>query len=362
MHLLSISARATKFLVTAAGLLLFLTCEASATSNTPVAASDIPASATQWTQFTDPNEDAFTVDVPAGWTIHGGLFRLGYSDERIMVDMRSPDGQINLRLGDVSIPTYALPTPPYHTREGEIYDLGAQGQLVVARYRTGPEFAVLYAPARFSEVCHNPQSDTSFAQLFVPDYLPLPTKTPPSPTGQIAYHCQGANGPLVAFAYTRTVLAGPLWQAVTLASFSAPPDKVAEARALLVHSAQSFHISPDWLRYQQRLDAEGLDYQRKRQQGRAVAVPQQVQQFQAQMQAMQNQVNAFATHQAAQAKQAEGLTDILNGVTPTYDPLTGESRKVWTVTPDNYWVNGVGQVVNSHDVPAPGYTQLQTPH
>jgi len=360
MHLIHTSARLA---LPAAGLLLCLACHAPVSnSSVAFAAALNPAATPQWTRFTDPNEHAFTLDVPAGWTIRGGLFRLGYSDERPMIDVRSPDDQINIRLGDVSIPTYALPPPPYHTREGEIYDLGAQGRLVVARYRTGPEFAVLYAPSRFGEICRNPQSDTSFAQLSIPDYLPVPASVPQSSSGQIVYRCQGANGPLIAFAYTKTVLTGPLWQAVTIASFSAAPDKVALARALLAHSAQSFHIRPDWLQYQQRLDAEGLDYQRKRQQGRIVALQQQVQQFQAQMLAMQNQVNAFEARQSAHAKQVEGFTDILNGVTPTYNPLTGESRKVWTGTQDNYWVNGIGQVVNSHDSPGPGWTQLQTPH
>jgi hypothetical protein len=80
------------------------------------------------------------------------------------------------------------------------------------------------------------------------------------------------------------------------------------------------------------------------------------------MRAMQDQVNSFEAHQAAQARQVEGFTDVLNGVTPTTNPLTGETRKVWTGTQDNYWVNGLGQVVNSHDAPAAGWTQLQTPH
>ena len=353
-----------KLTVATAGLVLCLACHApvSGSSATPVGSPEAPAPTSQWTQFTDPNEHAFTVDVPRGWTVKGGLFRLGYSDERPMVDMRSPDGQINLRLGDVAIPTYALPTPPYHTREGEVYDLGAQAQMIVARYRTGPEFAVLYAPSRFSEVCHNPQSDSSAPEISVADYLPIAPNPTQSSSGQIAYQCEGANGPLVAVVYTKTVLTGAIWQAPIIASFIAPPGKVEEARALLAHSAQSFHISTEWMEHQKQLDAEGLQYQRQRQQGRMIALQQQQQQFEAKMHAMQNQVSAFEAHQAAQAKQQEGFSDILNGVTPTTNPLTGETRKVWTGTQDNYWVNGVGQVVNSHDAPAAGWTQLQTPH
>ncbi|HTV08400.1 MAG TPA: hypothetical protein VMD97_05085 [Candidatus Aquilonibacter sp.] len=344
------------------GLLACLACHAPVSGTASAAVSSPEAPAPQWTQFADPNEHAFTVDVPRGWTVKGGLFRFGYSDERVMVDMRSPDGKINIRLGDVSIPIYVLPTPPYHTREGEVYDLGAQAHMVVARYRTGPEYAVLYAPSRFSEVCHDPRSDTSFPAISIPDAVPVPANASQSSSGQIAYRCQGANGPLIAFAYTKTVLTGSIWQASSIVSFSAPPDKLDEARSLLAHSAESFHLSPQWIQYQQQMDAEGLQYQRQRQQGRMVALQQQQQQFEAKMRAMQNQVNAFEAHQAAFAKQQEGFSDILNGVTPTTNPLTGETRKVWTGTQDNYWENGVGQVVNSHDAPAAGWTQLQTPH
>jgi hypothetical protein len=46
----------------------------------------------------------------------------------------------------VAIPSYWFPTQ-YHPREGEINDLGAQAQGVYAKYRTGKEFAGLYAAA-----------------------------------------------------------------------------------------------------------------------------------------------------------------------------------------------------------------------
>src|SRR5580704_8341671 len=77
-----------------------------------------------WVKFTDPLEQAFTLEVPQGWTVKGGMFRLGYSDHREMVDMTSPDGKINIRIGDLSIPVYFLPNQSH--REGEVYDMGAQ--------------------------------------------------------------------------------------------------------------------------------------------------------------------------------------------------------------------------------------------
>lgn len=310
-----------------------------------------------WSQFQDPYEHAFALDVPEGWTVKGGLFRLGYSDERPMVDLRSPDGSIEIRLGDVAIPSYTVPNA-YHAHEGEVYDLGAQARLIVARYRTGPEFAVLYSQARFGKECRNPQPDAADAGMTVPDYLPQENATEAS-AGQIAWRCETPGGARVAFAYTKTALYQGIWQVPTLVSFVAPPEKAAAARTLALHCAHSLQIKPEWLEYQKRMDAEGLQYQRMRQQGRIRDLEAQVQQFEARMQAMQRQVNAFEQHQAAQAAQVESFTNVLNGITPTTDPLTGERREVWTGPSSNYWVNGVGEVVNSNAAPAAGWRQLQ---
>ena len=313
----------------------------------------------EWVKFEDPGEKAFTLEVPQGWTVRGGLFRLGFSDERAMVDMTSPDGKINVRLGDVAIPTYETPNQ-YHPREGEIYDLGAQAQLIVARYRSGPEFVVLYSHVRFYRLCQHPAADAADVNFALPDYVPLPPDTTHTSTGEIAYRCESSAGPRVAFAYARTSSFGNIWQAPTLASFFSPREQVALARSVLLHCVQSFQLRQEWIEYQKKLDAEGLQYQRVRQQQRLAALGQQIQQFEAQMQAMRDQVSAFERRQNAQAAQVESFTQALRGVTPTIDPLTGEAREVWTGPKSEYWTNGVGDVVNSNSQPSPGWHQLQT--
>ncbi|MGA7920952.1 MAG: hypothetical protein WCA38_14920 [Candidatus Acidiferrales bacterium] len=311
-----------------------------------------------WVKFDDSAEKAFSVDVPQGWTVKGGLFRLGFSDTRAMVDLTSPDGKTNVRLGDVSIPSYSVPTQ-FHAREGEVYDLGAQAQMIVARYRSGPEFAILYSHARFYRVCQNPAADASDVDFSLPDYWPADSNYSRTSTGQIAYHCSGDQGPRVAFAFARTSNYGTLWQVPTLGSFIAPPENVAFAKNVLLHCAQSFQVNPSWIEYQKKMDADGLQYQRVRQQQRLAALGQQVRQFEAQMQSMRNQVGAFESRQNAQAAQVEGFTQALRGVTPTIDPLTGGAREVWTGPNSQYWTNGLGQVVNSNSQPPGNWHQLQ---
>ncbi|MBV8207551.1 MAG: hypothetical protein JO041_12215 [Acidobacteria bacterium] len=314
----------------------------------------------KWTAFQDPFEKAFTLEVPQGWTVKGGLFRLGYSDERIMVDLKSPDGRINYRIGDVAIPSYTLPNP-YHPREGEVYDLGAQAQMVVANYRTGPEFAALYSQTRFREVCRNPVGDQANNGFSPPDYVPATVRPEQVSAGQIAYRCESAQGPETVVAWAKTGRTGQIWGAETV-SYVVPPDRAAALQAIIVHSVGSLRFNPQWLEYQKRMDDEGLNYQRIRQQQRREQLNQQMQQFEAKMRSWQNQVNAFERHQQAQAAQVEDFTNALNGITPTYDPLTGQARQVWSGTRNGFWVNGQGTVLNSDVTPGSGWRQLQVIH
>ena len=95
---------------------------------------------------------------------------MGFSDERLMVSLKSPDGKLDLRTGDVSVPSCTVPST-YHYREGEIYDLGAQAQMVVEPYRTGPEYAVLYSESRSARVCKTPQQNPLNVDFTMPGYL-----------------------------------------------------------------------------------------------------------------------------------------------------------------------------------------------
>lgn len=323
------------------------------------AAGASPSSGTgiAFTTFQDPFEQAFSVEVPQGWTVRGGLFRMGFSDERPMIDLLSPDGRINVRLGDISIPTY---TPPnaYHPREGEVYDLGAQAQLVVARYRTGPEFAVLYSHVRFYQDCKGAQGDTRDLGFAIPDYIPSEGPAPKTSAGAISYRCGTGANERIAFAYARTSEAGNIWGVPTMGSYLSPSDKVSLAREVLLHCAKTFKLNPAWIEKQKQMDAYAMQYQQARQQQRMQALAAQVQQFEQKMQAMRNQVASFERHQAAFQSQVDGFDQALRGVTPTIDPFTGEAKEVWTGQSSNYWENGRGDVVNSVNAPVGNWVQM----
>jgi hypothetical protein len=310
-----------------------------------------------WVSFQDPVESAFTLDVPQGWTAKGGLFRMGYSDARPMVDIQSPDGRIDVRLRDVAIPSYFVPNQ-LHPREGEIYDLGAQAQLTVARYRSAQEYVGLYAESRFKSACAVLVREPSEAPAPVRDFLPDDATPIRSSAAQATYRCDSGQGPRLAFVYARTSLYQGLWQVQTLASFIAPASQVALARTVLQHASESFRLKPQWVQYQKRMDQQALDYQRARQEGRRRQLSRQVAEFEMKMQNMKSQVGAFQRRQVRQSDQVSSVGNVLTGITPTIDPL-GNPRDVWTGSKSGYWTNGSGQVVNSDLSPGAGWREMR---
>jgi hypothetical protein len=114
-------------------------------------AADGAATGTKWTTVRDTRENAFSIQVPQGWKTYGGLYRFSNIDTRMIVDMTSPDGLTNLRVGDSTVPPYRVPGP--FLRIGP----------AVAAYTAGNVFAARYGQARFATVCqgvHLTKSDT----------------------------------------------------------------------------------------------------------------------------------------------------------------------------------------------------------
>jgi hypothetical protein len=151
---------------------------------------------------------------------------------------------------------------------------------------------------------------------------------------------------------------GALWQASSLASYVAPEGQVTLARGVVLHSSKSFQLSPAWVQKQNQLDQEALVYQRQRQQDRMAVFNAQVAQFEARMQAMRNQVNAFERGQAQRQSQFQAIDNVISGITPTVDPY-GNAVSVFTGPKSHYWYNpGTGQKVNSDTSPGPGWEPL----
>lgn len=345
--------------------------EASVMRAENVRAAGPNSSSVTWVKYEDPMEQAFTVEVPKGWTVSGGMFRLGYSDHRPMIDMTSPDGTINIRVGDVAVGPYFLADQFHH--EGEIYPLGAQGQPMVAHYRTGQQFAEAYGKARFTRLCDRlmreqatmapPAKAKAMFEQSLKDRQRTGNSNLPASDGEVVYDCESALGQRTAFAYVQTgMFDATMWIVGAVDSYVAPAGQLELARSILDHLESTIQNSAKWQQKQEDLDRQGVEYQRMRQQQRMQAFSQQVAQFEAQMQSMRNQVSAFERGQAQRQSQFQKFDNVIVGITPTVDPF-GNEVNASTGPKYSYWRNpATGQTVNANSSPGPGWQQLTPKH
>ena len=279
-----------------------------------------------WTKFADPVEQAFTVEVPKGWTVRGGLTRKGILDPRPMVDAVSPDGRMNYRLGDASIPPYTTPGPltmQLGFREGSPYSPGGRIQGMIAAYRNGPEFAKMYVMNRFGRTCGDLQFKTVRQAKAV-----VPSSFGAVSAGEVVFTCKSSSwGEMTGYQYAETLLLGDrnnggLWTVQALFGFFAPQSDAKTAQEIMSHSVSTYRVSEQWTQAQNSV-----------------------------LPSVNRQLSREMDHNL---KMTQDVDDIINGVTVTHDPVTGRNPEVRTSYKPYYWINSAGKVVSTSTNAPPG--------
>lgn len=202
----------------------------------------------------EPNEGAYTMPVPAGWQVHGGLVRPGL-DRRDEVVAASPDGAIQLRIGDISVPNFTLPyaIPGVGApAEGSV----ATGGLVVMRYLPGAAFLTqLYLPQKFGRL--PPLQVQELPALALQSYQQQPPAPPMQgrvDAGAVAFDLQTPAGPRRAWylAVTRYQEAPGLpgsahWWVDELVGIVCTPGSEAQAHAILAAMKRGLALDPRWV-------------------------------------------------------------------------------------------------------------------
>ncbi len=216
----------------------------------------------QWTTYADPAEHAFTMDVPAGWQVSGGLARFSAVDVRTGVTMRSPDGRIEIFYGDPEIPPFTVPNPQmemYGIHEGMTLGQGAQTQ-TFQRYMPGQQFSASWGAHRVSKDCgqvavQGSQPLPQLAQRIDMAYSQGGVRTS-TQAGDAQFTCMMANGGLAqGYVFSYTLLAETngfaMWFVPGVVGYVATADQAPQARALMAHVIQSFQLDPNWVQRQQ---------------------------------------------------------------------------------------------------------------
>lgn len=113
----------------------------------------------QWVKFEDRNElaftnqKAFTMDVPRGWPVDGGMARLSALQVGPYVRMLATDGSVYLVIGNADTPFYMIPNKT-RPRVGEKYRPNDTGQVTeVEPYIAGARYAEQIGPKVLGDAC-----------------------------------------------------------------------------------------------------------------------------------------------------------------------------------------------------------------
>ena len=218
-------------------------------------------SASKWVLFRDPNEGAFTINVPSGWKVRGGTVRAGSVDVRHAVEAISPDNSIVLFYGDTNVPVYTMPnvaTQMAGMPEGAVLPY-AGASMVIARYQSGDVFASNWGSQRVSSYCSNaklrashqrPDSSHDLSQL-VGNTVQVNVNA-----GEAIFTCSMNGKRSVGYTFAATLASqaagAGIWVMYNGEGFVASADKYKEAGALLSKMAGSFALDPQWEARQQK--------------------------------------------------------------------------------------------------------------
>lgn len=335
--------------------LVCIGCRASSPSAASSASPAASGSAIGWVQFTDPAEGAFSMSVPAGWQVLGGMYRFGYFDVRWTMQVRSLDGKAIIRIDDPDVPPYELPSA-HSGPVGHADFKPNQYQMVVENYEDAETYATAYAKKRFASVC---TSLTARAADWTPT---MPTDWQSAPGAKmtqasLAYDCPTSAGARIVAVFARDTQAPGqgFWTVDPIISIIATSDALQNAESMTQHMIDSWQETPAWRQYQQQMTNAGL-----------AQITAQFNQFMQQMRAydqqrqaaMNQQVSQFEAQQNAQAQQVSNFGEILTGLTNVADPATGAQFQVFSGPQANYWIDGNGDKVNSNLSPGPSFHQM----
>jgi len=310
------------------------------------------ASRMRYVRWSDPRENAFSLEVPEGWTVQGGLFRFASVDIRGAWEVVSPDGEIRISGGDPEVPYFTEPTPMLAMTgfpEGSWYSPGYGVRLLVRRYLPGAVFVREYVQMRARRFCSEPvitanrdlpeavaainQVHAQFAGTGVNTRLSA---------GEAAFSCRNRGRTLRGYyfagtQYTQVVgMPGGIWNAEYLAGFIAAEDKLELAREVFDRILRSIELNPQWLAMQQNLTA---------------ATSRIVSRTHAEISRIID--DSYWRRQATMDEISRRRSNVILGLEDVIDPVTGRELKLESGS-NYYWIDHRGTILGTETHVQPG--------
>jgi len=307
----------------------------------------------KWIRWQDPKENAFTLEVPAGWTVSGGAFRFAAVDIRKVVEATAPDGSIRITGGDAELPTFTEPNQMLAMtgfREGSWYSPGYGVNMLVRRYMAGAQFAREYVATRAARGCtgltfsgSRPRSDVDVPLNRLMSGLAAAGGLLQIQSGEVTFTCEQNGRPSSGYYFAGSLRAGAvgmpggIWHIEYLYGYLATREKAAQAQQIIAHMLSTYADNPQWLAMQQNVTAAT---------SRIVAQTQQeVSKMISDTFAYKNQVGDEISRRRENA--TLGTVDVV-------DPVSGRQIKVENSS-NYYWLDNRGVIAGTETDTKPGW-------
>jgi len=298
-------------------------------------------------RWSDPRENAFSLEVPKGWKVTGGTRRPSPLRVTTGVYVTSPDGRTQVTATD-DLPVYVVPNQGLAMvgiGEGGWYTDGFGLRHPVRSYAPGAKWITHFLL---------PSLPHRVKMLSVKDHAELSKQLSQCfgvavryDAGEVAYEYERDGVIYKGKAYCITQLINSdvhaMWHVFRLTVVEAPADKLAEAEAVLVRMGATTQINLQWAQAQMRMTAE-------------------------QVRILNNANTAiFNTITQGYWENARRMDTVFDrgsrarrGVDDFYDPVLGQVHYGVENRHNYYWINDRGDIrgTDTYDPPSQYYRPL----
>lgn len=303
----------------------------------PTATPAKPRASLQYERITDPREQAFSTETPAGWRSEIGTYRPMLGDYRFETQTQSPDGAMLCFAGDRNVGRFITPTQQmaqFNVREGGFYNPSGTVSYNVLRYLPGVQFAQYYVNRRFpgARVVQAQDLPRITSQASALRYRHGNPNGARLDTGEIEFEFQGKQGYLfVTTEISAGMLGASFWNVVNLAGYLANSDGVATAAEAARRLLDGGRSNPQWVMREYRMQAaeaqQGIDAMKAT-----------------------NEVwtQTLAQRSESNARNSRFVGDGLSGQYRMLDPITGQQVNVQASSNFFYRVNQTNDVIGTN--------------
>jgi hypothetical protein len=273
----------------------------------------------KYAQWVDPREQAFTVDLPAGWRNEGGLQRTTWN-RRVAFVSTSPDGAATLFSGDGHLPRmFILPNQTTEQFGGGMNQEWSADAQIILPFQSAEQMGAFLVQRRFNGQVTGATPRPDLVQLTQHNPL-LQQGLSAATAADVEFRLSdGRVGVLTLTTFGgQASSVGGSWWADGIHGFIAPASSAAQTGAALARMMGSFRINPNWAagerEHERRMGKQWTDY---------LAHSARVQQ------------QTIEQRWAADEAKQRGMRDILGGTVRLQDPQTGEVFE--TAARDRYY-------------------------